>query len=664
MKKPLLTLFLLASLIPLHAQELRSWEEYLNSLGEQEDMESTLWEQTYDELSEMAACKLDLNSCSRDDLERLPFLSQQQVMDIIEYRDRYGPMVTGMELRMVPSLDAATADLLLQFFTITTTPRSDTIPSLRTLMRHARHEAVGYLKIPFYQRDGDKDGYLGSQYKHWLRYTLNAAQQLRVGLVASQDAGEPWFKGKNSTGYDFYSAYVMLQRMGRLRALVVGRYRMRSGMGLVLNGSYSMGKLSTLSTLGRTATHITPHSSRSEANYLQGAAATVTLTTGLEATAFASWRKRDATLGSDSSTVATLLTSGYHRTESEMARRRNTQQTTAGAIISWQHGGFHVGATGLYTAFNRTLQPSTTQAYRWWYPQGRHFWNASLDYSYRNGRLAVSGETATGTRGHLATINTVSYTFSSALHIIALQRYYPYQFVSLMGNSFSEGGDVNNESGIYLGMQWQPLRGMTVTAYSDAAYFAWPRYQASAASHSFDNLLQVQRQQDHWSWLLRYRLKLREYDNSEKTALAYRVQHRGRASLGYQNGPWSLRMQGDLSYYRDSGGSLGYMITEHGAYAASRCTLRASMGYFHTDNYDSRVYVYEPSTRYTYSFPSFYGEGLRATLQARWQATPWWLLIAKLGITHYMDRTEISSGLQRIDGRNQTDLELQVQVKL
>ncbi len=154
-------------------------------------MESALWEQTYDELIELSANKLDLNSCSREDLERLPFLSGQQVMDIIEYRDRYGRMETGMGLRMIRSLDTSTADLLLQFVTIGPAADSDTIPSLRSLMRHARHEAVGYMKMPLYDRAGDKDGYLGSKYKHWLRYTLSSSQHLKVGFVASQDAGEP-----------------------------------------------------------------------------------------------------------------------------------------------------------------------------------------------------------------------------------------------------------------------------------------------------------------------------------------------------------------------------------------------------------------------------------------------------------------------------------------
>ncbi len=664
MKQLLTFIVFLICPVLMPAQGIVSWEEYLSRMGEQEDMSSELWEQTYDELSELAAHPLDLNSCTREDLQRLPFLSEQQIMDFMEYRDRYGRLESGMELRMIRSMEKTTADLLLQFFTITPAPRRDTIPSLRTLARYARHELVGYGRLPFYDHAGDKDGYLGPKYKHWLRYTLTSSNHLKVGLVASQDAGEPFFKGKNSTGYDFYSAYVMLQHMGRLKNIVVGRYRMRTGMGLILNNSYSLGKLNTLSTLGRATTHITPHGSRSEANYLQGAAATVSLLKGLDLTAFASWRKRDATLNKDSASVATLLTSGYHRTQSEMARRRNTSQTTVGGNLAYSNHGFHLGITGLYTSFNRTLQPLTSQNYRYWYPEGRHFWNASADYGYLSGRFSFSGETATGTRGRVATVNVASLQVGSSWQLMALQRYYPYQFVALMGESFSEGGSVNNESGVYLGAQWRPLRGMKVLAYSDMAYFAWPQYQADASSHAFDNLIQVERQLDHWSWLARYRLKLRERNNDAQTALEYKAQHRGRAAVGYQNNRWSLRTQGDLSYYKDAEGSLGYMVVQHAAYALPRLTVRASVGYFHTDDYASRVYVYEPGMLYSFSFPSFYGEGLRVALTTRWQPLPALLLMAKVGFTHLMDRSQTGSGLQLIDGRNRTDLELQAKLKL
>ena len=130
----------------------------------------------------------------------------------------------------------------------------------------------------------------------------------------------------------------------------MGRYRLRFGMGLILNNSYGFGKLATMTTLMNASTRISGHSSRSEGNYLQGAAGTVQLSKTLGLTAFVSYRKIDATLNKDSTTVASILTSGYHRTISEMNRRRNTSEVLAGGHLNWFLKVIHVFIQGYYTS--------------------------------------------------------------------------------------------------------------------------------------------------------------------------------------------------------------------------------------------------------------------------------------------------------------------------
>lgn len=54
---------------------------------------------------------------------------------------------------------------------------------------------MGMLKVPFYERKGDAsgtDGYLGYPYKHGLRYLFRYGNSVKLGFVASQDAGEPF----------------------------------------------------------------------------------------------------------------------------------------------------------------------------------------------------------------------------------------------------------------------------------------------------------------------------------------------------------------------------------------------------------------------------------------------------------------------------------------
>ena len=646
------------------AQNERSWEEWLGTMSDVDDAESDRLELTYEELSELENHKIDLNRCTRDELLQLPFLSAQQVMDFIEYRDRHGRIETMVELYMIRSMEKSTIDLLSHFATIYPEVVKDTLPSLKNLIRYGRHEFLATFKAPFYNRRGDENGYLGYKYKHWLRYTFTSGQHVKLGLVASQDAGEPFFAGQNKAGYDYYSFYLMLQKWGCVRRMVVGRYRLKFGMGLVINNSFGLGKINTLATLGRSANNIMPHGSRSEANYLQGAAVCFRLSDRFSLTAFASLRKVDATLNSNSSTVATLLRTGYHRTKSEMERRRNTSESLFGANLNFFRNGWHAGITGFYTAFNRELLPSTTQLYRRWYPRGSRFWNASIDYGYVSGRLNLSGETATGNCQQVATINTVSYQLTSTLTLVALQRYYPYQYYSLFSRSFAEGGAVQDESGVYLGGDWLIGRFMKLMFYTDYAWFAWPKYRISESSGSWDNMAQLSWQKELWSWAFRYRIRARKRDVAGKRGTTSYTEQRMRSTVTYSNNRWNLQTQADMALCQFTHNSFGVMLTENAGYSCQRFRVNVTAGYFHTDDYNSRLYTYERSVLYNFSFPSFYGHGMRLALNMRADFTSHLMLIGKLGMTKYFDRKVIGSGLQRINGSSMTDLEVQLRVKL
>ena len=116
MRYPLLLLVLLASLYA----SAQSWQETYDNVmnvGDDADETGELLEDSYELLEQLAGHPLDLNRCSREDLEQLPFLSAQQVMDLQEYLYRYGPMRSLGELRMVRSLDHAQL-ALLPFFCI------------------------------------------------------------------------------------------------------------------------------------------------------------------------------------------------------------------------------------------------------------------------------------------------------------------------------------------------------------------------------------------------------------------------------------------------------------------------------------------------------------------------------------------------------------------
>ena len=673
----LLVAALLTAVVHVRAQGYdESWQEVYEQLmtpeedADDEDGGNRIEDQM-ELLQELADHPLDLNRCTRYELEQLPFLSAQQVMDLCDYLDHYGPMRSLGELRMVRSMDYQQIRLLPFFVYVEdysdSSKRRDknVFPSLRQLSEWSRHELMGTLRVPFYDRKGDREGgYLGYKYRHWLRYELKSSNHLRLGIIGTQDAGEPFFAGGNRWGYDAYSYYLQLQHLGPIESLVVGKYKLSAGMGLVLGSSFRLGKVATLQSLGRQTTLLRPHASRSEADYFEGAAATARLSEAFSLTGFASHRAIDATLNKADGTAATLITNGYHRTVAEMAKKHNTHQTATGLLLNFRHEGFHAGLTTAYTHLDRSLQPNRQVLYRRYYPYGKDFLNTGISYGYTHHRIAVDGETAIDGHGRLATINSLSLQPTEHLGVLALQRFYSYRYTTLHGHSFGESSHVQNESGLYLGATWYPLPHLRLLAYTDYARFAWARYLVSQPSHSWDLLMQASWQQNRWNVVARTRAHLRQRDNADKTALEPYNDYRLRLSADYKHpAGWSVRTQADgvRSFFRSA--DYGYMFSQQWAWQHRWWQLHLMAGYFNTDSYQSRIYVYERQLQREFAFPTFSGEGLRWALSARFDVGSQLRLSAKLGFTRYFDRSIISSGWQQVDGSTLTDLDLQLRWK-
>ncbi len=616
-------------------------------------------ENYYDLLQDLSEHPIDLNKATHEELEQLPFLSKQQVMDFIEYRDRYYPIRSLGEMRMIKSMDHQQLSLLPFFTFVGETSEPSYFPRLGTIIDKGRNTLSASVRIPFYERKGDRNGYLGYKYRHWLRYEFSYSDYVKLGLLGSQDAGEPFFSHRNKWGYDYYSYYLQVKKLGRLDNIVIGKYKLSTGMGLVLNSSFSLGKLAMLQNLGRQTTTLRAHASRSSADYFQGAAAIISLSRKLKLTAFASYRAYDATLNKNG-TVSTLLTNGYHRTPQEMDKKNNTHETSTGADLTFRHMGFNIGATAIYSHHERELRPNTQTLYRRHYPTGRHFLNASLHYGYLHHRFSFNGETALNKDGAVATINALSYQSHGTWSLMALHRFYSYRYTAMHGHAFSEGGRVQNENGFYIGGKWRPFSQLELKGYADFIHFPWARYRVSQASTAQDYMAEATYALNtHWSLKGRYRLHLRQLDNTKKTALRRHNEHRARLSLTFNSDEWTLSTQADGVRAANYNIEHGWMVSENIAWRHRWWQLSLYAAYFNTDSYDSRIYVYERQLPHNFAFPMYYGRGYRLSFVGRATIGSHLQLDAKIGTTHYADRDVISSGLQEINAPSMTDLDLQ-----
>jgi hypothetical protein len=128
-------------------------------------------------------------------------------------------------------------------------------------------------------------------------------------------------------------------------------------------------------------------------------------------------------------------------------------------------------------------------------------------------------------------------------------------------------------------------------------------------------------------------------------------------------GRWTSRTQIDLGYIDFKEKERGWMVSQSLGYTHSWLRLNGGLGYFSTEGYDSRVYIYELGPLYTYSMSQFQGRGLRGWLMARAAVGKRLSLTAKWGLTKYFDRDAIGTGLQQVDGSAMSEVDVQLRWK-
>jgi len=659
-----------------------TWETLLEQRMYAEG-EETSWENLADELATLHEHPICVNSATKEELEKLFFLSPNQIEDILLHVDLEGPIHEPGGLLLIPSLDYATRQLLCCFLTFDIPEKPDEMGNFRDWISKGKSNIMSRMDIPFYTRAGYDPFTISDWEKHpsrhyWgnalygsIRYTYNYREHLSWGFAAEKDAGEPFFtRGINgallgSRGFDFYSGYLQLKNRGFMHNLTLGTYRIAFGQGLVMNTNFSLGKNYLLSYLERAATAepIHPHGSTNETDYLRGAAATVRLGT-VDVTGFVSYRRYDTSLVQDS--ISTFLTTGKHRTTTEMQKQGNASGVFAGAHVKYSWNGLHVGATGLWQTYSRPITNGHL-IYKTYYPKGHSFTNLSADYAFYRRQVTFLGETAWSGNGGWATMNTLRVEPFDRVTFSLLQRHYSRDYWGLQANAFSEGGEVRNERGVYLGADIQSISHWRFTAYADLFRFPEPHYRVDEPSKGIDVMgSALFSPSESHSYLLRYRCKVKERNvmsGYSYDGLFREVTQRIRFQANLTFSPsWS--MQGTADYCQVNAEKVDY-----GLRLADRLTwthpilplsVNGELSWFRTTSWASRLYGYERGLLYAYNYRSFYGHGLRGALMVSGTPLKKLKLTAKVGWTHFFDRNEIGSGADLIAQSHTEDLALQI----
>jgi hypothetical protein len=322
-----------------------------------------------------------------------------------------------------------------------------------------------------------------------------------------------------------------------------------------------------------------------------------------------------------------------------------------------------LAANAVLVQTDRPLVPENkANTYRKYAPSGSHFANYSVDYSLRLSRVSLKGEVALNQLGALATVNQAQWNVRPGrLRLSAIYRYYDRRYTTLLGQAFGEGSTPQNEKGLYLSAFWQASTKWQTEVYADFARFGWKRYRVSMPSDAFDTQLQTRYQ--HGAWLLNARCRLHITQRDDAAHELLRNQINLRASLSAEL-RWSpsfrtkVRLDRTACHF-STDHQRGGMVSANAIYRKSRWQLTTQAGYFSTDGYYSRIFLYEVSTPGNTSFPAYYGRGWRALAQGQMDVGRWRLML-RYGLTHYTDREVVGTGLLQVNSPTLNDLQLAI----
>lgn len=637
-----------------------SWDEFveyvshnrenLEESSRNEDDEDDRWLDHLEELEQLTLSPININTASREDLLALPFLSEKQVDDIRDYVARYYGMKTLFELQLIPSITYFERQIL-PLFVYCEQSKYDTPKklTLKDMLRQHHHEILSRVDVPFYHRKGYlvKNGYVGSRIYNKNIYSFSATNHIQASIHTERDAGE--------RGIDSYGGQLLLKEIGPLSTLAVGDYRVCFGEGLVINQGFCMGKSSPLSSPSQGIRAIR---STDEVNFMRGVGSTLHLK-DWTLSVFYSHRNMDATLNKDS-TIKTIQRTGYHRTQLEIDKQNTFHTNVVGTNINWRHKAWHTGLTGVYQHTSLPLVPGI-DFYRQIYPHGQQFGNIGLNYGYTGYNWIAKGEIAYDFSQHgVATLNTLSYRINNRYRLTASARYYDKHYYSMFASALCENTNVQNETAATFRLDAKPTDGLTTEIYADFFYNTWPRYRIDHSSSGQEVVALAQYTINRRNMLnARYSFKNKEYSGGPQQ------HHRVRVNWTHETNKCKWQTTAFVHAMR---GSFGEAIGEtlrfgYGTKSPIRFSVNAL--YFHTDDYNSRISLYETNVAESLSMPSFSGHGTRLSGTIQYQ---FWhdrlRLELKYGLTCYFDRNTQSSGLQTIYSPYKNDLTLQLRFKI
>jgi hypothetical protein len=642
----------------------------------------------YDYVSMLLQKPVNINKARKDELLKIPFVSETIANAIINYRELNGDFIALYELQVLPEIDYALLEVVVNFFTLDADWDKDQTP-LKEMFKQASGEwlslyqqtlqrSSGYIIADTISETNTQSHYKGAPFRLVSRFHYAYGTRLSFGFNAEKDAGEEFFKGSAKQGFDFYSAHFFLSDYGKIKSLALGDYQVAFGQGLTIGTGLGFGKSALVTSVKRNYSGFRRYRALNENEFMRGAALTYKLgkfdVSGFYTNSFV-----DASIVNQGDTnlfeveeFGSFQSTGLHRTASEITNKNNLRRIGYGGNITYKNKRLSIGGTAAHFEFDKLLSPNT-RLYNQYAMRGKNATNFGLHYSIYLANANFFGEVAQNVNGGTAMLHGLLMGLGTKADFAMLYRNYGKDYNTLFGNAFGESSQNNNEKGLYTSLSIRPNRKWAINAYYDLFQRDWLAYLVDAPSKGNDALFEVQHIHSRKvSFYLRLRHEEKKRNSSLEEAM-YRSpvdanRQSARLHASYQlNDFLTLRTRFEAARYQ-----LGNEPTENGAMAyqdivykpmGSKVSVIARFAVFNVDDFYARIFAYENDVLYSFSVPGFQDEGSRYYLILKYKHNRNFDIWIRYASTRLANEASFGSGLDTIYESMRSDIKVQVRIK-
>ena len=654
-------------------------------------------EQSGEEVADLVARPIDLNRASAGTLAGLPEVSTLLARRIVEHRRTQGPFAGPGDLLTVSGMTERRVTLIRPYVTFSAVPVSPSTEqhdrtrtavsrpvAVRVSQRWERRLDLGR----GYQRDTTASHYAGGPGRWVTRIDVRGGTRWRAASALDKDAGErwAWSPRQRAVGFDHVSGTLALHDAGPVDLVVLGDYTVRFGQGVGIWRGLAFGKGADVAAPIRSGAGVRPFASTEENRFFRGAAVRMRVPGGATAAAFASRRRLDASLDTDTfgePVVTSLRESGLHRTPSEIDGRDAVRETAVGGALEVERGVVEAGLAAAHTALDvpRAASDRPDEAFD---ATGRRSSTVTTYATAYLGPGVVAAEVAWASGGW-ASSGGLAYDDGGRVEAALHLRHYAPQFDAPYAGGFGEGSG-HNEDGLYLGLRMQVASDWVVSGYADHYRFPWLRYGLPRPSNGRDYRLRVEHRPFPWlSQYVQFRSETKEValrqsapnatrphvgDARSSPLLVDALESHGRHSVRWHgqflfSESLELRTRVEVARSRRSvsaqDAAYGFLMYQGWTWRPVRTLqIGGRVAVFDTDDYDSRVFAYEHGLRYAFRVPAFQGRGTRSYLLVRYRPSTRLTVEARYAVTRYDDRSTVGSGLDEVDGSRLREAGVQV----